>query len=119
MNPYLKLKPGPWLSDWRVCLCLLVAVLVVYNPFAALNGSAGGLSYDRLASNRATIGASELQHFRPVSNPEVRAESAIGLRYAETVPCAQERQPRRDQVEVIPSEPAFVGAVWFRPPPAL
>ena len=119
MSPHPKLKRRPGRSDRRVCLCLLVAVLVVYNPFAALNGSASCHSYERLASNRATIGASELQHFSPVSHPEVKTEPAVGLRYAEAVPCKREWPLRRDQVEMIPSDPALLGAVWFRPPPAL
>jgi len=118
MRPGVSLRPICWLPHWQVCLCLLLIVLVVYNPFAALNGSSGSLSYDKLARNRASIGASELQHFSPVTNPRVQSDSEVDSRGAELSRCVQEDQPGRDQREMIPSQPAMLAGVWFRPPPS-
>jgi hypothetical protein len=97
---------------------VLLIFLVIYNPFSALSGYSASVSYDKLARNRATIGASELQHFSPVSNPEVHSDVAIALLSAELLRCAQETESCADQREEIPSEPAKLAGVWFRPPPS-
>ena len=118
MRPGVSLRPTYWLPRWRACLCLFLIVLVVYNPFATLNGSSGNLSYDKLARNRASVGASELQHFSPVMNPGVQSDLDVDSRGAELIRCDQENQPGRDQREMTPSEPAMLAGVWFRPPPS-
>jgi hypothetical protein len=114
MSSHLSFRTRLWLPEWRVCLCLLVIVLVVYNPFAALNGSSDHLSYDELARNRASIGSSELQHFSPVSSPDSQVELHIDMLSAEPRSCAQESQQ-----ELIPAEPELLAGAWFRPPPSL
>ena len=115
----VSLRPTYWLPPWRVCLCVFLIVLVVYNPFAALNGPSGNLSYDQLARNRASVGASELQHFSPVSNPGVQSDLDVDARAAVLIRCIQEHQPCRDQREEFPLEPAMLAEIWFRPPPSL
>ena len=119
MSSHLSFRPRPGLPNWRVCLCLLLIMLVVYNPFGALSGSSDRLSYDKLARNRASIGSSELQHFSPVSSPDSRVESYVDVLSAEPRSCAQESQPRRDRQEWIPAEPELLAGVWSRPPPSL
>jgi hypothetical protein len=94
-------------------------MLVVYNPFAALNGSSYRLSYEKLARNRASLGASELQHFSPVSSPDSQIELNVDLLSAEPRSCPQESQSCRDQQALIPVEPELLAGVWFRPPPSL
>ena len=119
MSSHLSLRLRVGLPHGRVCLCLLLIALVVYNPFAALSRSSDHLSYDKLASNRASIGASELQHFSPVSSPDSQIELAVDLLTVEPKGCAQESQLRRDQQVLIPVEPELLAGVWFRPPPSL
>lgn len=119
MSPHLSLRLRPGLPEWRVCLCVLLIALVVYNPFSALNGSPNRLSYDKLASNRGSIGSSELQHFSPVPSPDTQIELDVDLLSAEPATCVQESQSRRDQQELIPAEPELLAGVWFRPPPSL
>src|SRR5262249_47014886 len=46
----------------RTWLCVLLAALILYNPFMAAPTASLGLHAQRTASNRATVGASELQH---------------------------------------------------------
>jgi hypothetical protein len=117
LAPSLKRRPAVHL--WRVCVCLLLVALVVYNPFTALDGSSGRLSYENLARNRASIGSGELQHFSPVSDPDAPFDLDVDSRDAEPVIDVRETQLDRTQQETIPSEPALLAGFWFRPPPSL
>jgi hypothetical protein len=117
LTPSLKRRLAP--RPWQICVCLVLVALVVYNPFAALNGSSSHLSYEKLARNRASVGSGELQHFSPVSHPGVHAGLDADLRDAEPAICVREAQPDRTQEEAIPSEPKLLAGVWFRPPPSL
>jgi hypothetical protein len=116
LTPSLKRRPK--LRVWQVCVCLLLIALIVYNPFTALNGSSGRLCFEKLARNRASVGSGELQHFSPVSNPDVHSDLDVDFRDAEPVKCVRETQPDRTQQEAIPWEPALLAGVWFRPPPS-
>jgi hypothetical protein len=117
LTPSQKSRPTP--RPWQICVCLALVALVVYNPFAALNGSSSHLSYEKLARNRASVGSGELQHFSPVSNPDVPADLDADLRDAEPAICVRETQPDRTQEQAIPSEPELLAGVWFHPPPSL
>ena len=112
-------RSSAWTPSWRVCVCLLLIALVVYNPFVALSGSSGKLCYENLARNRASVGASELQHFSPVSAPDFQMQWDIQLPGAEPQRCAQETRAPQNGYEVAPPEPELLAAVWFRPPPSL
>ena len=118
MGRSLKLKAARLLPRWQVCLCLLLILLVVYNPFSLLSGYSGSLSYDKLARNRATIGSSELQHFSPVSNPGLHNDLDAMPPGAELPQCGHEAEPGTDPGEEVASEPAKLAGVWFRPPPS-
>jgi len=50
-------------SNRYAWVCLLLVLLLLYNPFLMAPGSDGGLNVRHPASNRATVGSSELQHF--------------------------------------------------------
>jgi hypothetical protein len=118
MRSSVNSKATCWLPRWQVCLSVLLILLVIYNPFSALSGYSGSVSYDKLARNRASIGSSELQHFSPVSNPGLHSDVAVALLSAELLRCAQESEPGADQREELPPEPAKLAGVWFRPPPS-
>jgi hypothetical protein len=117
MKRFFSLTKRHWQPNWRIYTCLVLIALVLYNPFAGLHGGRGCLSYDKLAQNRATAGAAELQHFSPVSGPSVPANFDVHVLGAEPVTSDQEPQPGMDQREMIPSEPELLAGVWFRPPP--
>jgi hypothetical protein len=103
---------------WRTCLCLLLALLVLYNPFASLNGSCAKLSYEKCASRRATIGSGELQHFSPVSNESTQSSTFdVDVSGVEPSRCTRESYPLQRDSEVIPKEVALLAGIWFRPPP--
>jgi hypothetical protein len=118
MSPSLRLTSRICLPPWRVCVSALLVLLVIYNPFTALNGSSSALSYETLARNRASIGASELEHFSPVPNPEIQPDLEVDLRGVELAPSVEEQERSGDQREVIASEPELLAGAWFRPPPS-
>src|SRR5580658_5140423 len=55
------------LPSWFRAVCLSLIVLLVHNPYLIAPAKAGGLNVSHLPSYRATLAASELQHFSPVS----------------------------------------------------
>jgi hypothetical protein len=106
------------LRRYRVA-CLVVAILLLFNPFFATPRSGHSLEVCTPASHRATVGASELEHFSPADGwdylPAANwVEASIVL-------------PLPDLTAqfffVLPSVPSssqqFYGpGLWFRPPPA-
>jgi hypothetical protein len=106
------------LPRWQVCLSVLLILLVVYNPFSALSGYSSGVSYDKLARNRATIGSSELQHFSPVSNSGLHGDQDFALLTTELLRYGSETERFTDQREALPSQSAKLAGFWFRPPPS-
>src|SRR5215469_17723113 len=46
-------------------VCLVLAALLLFNPFFATPRSGHSLEVSTPASHRATVGASELEHFSP------------------------------------------------------
>jgi hypothetical protein len=106
---------------WQVALCLLLAALVVYNPYLSATDASGGLCARHSASFRATLGASELQHFTPKDSMAMLAETAvIALAYFLQFPLSEvsQRHPGTTQ-RVAPPEPLLPASLWFRPPPAV
>ena len=117
MMKRLILRSRRWQPSWRACVCVLLIGLVIYNPFIALRGPSGELSYEKLARNRATIGSSELQHFSPVVNPTVQPDLDVEVRGAEPAAAIQKSQPGIVQQELIFVQPELCANLWFRPPP--
>jgi hypothetical protein len=111
-------QPRGHLSRSQAVLCLLLVGLLLYNPFLALIHSYSGLSLHRLPRNRATVGASELQHFSPVTSTlaaELQAVKSIGVE----VPVLGEKE---FPLAAVDSHSAmmrrdFASNLWFRPPP--
>jgi hypothetical protein len=107
------------LPGWRICICVLLIGLVIYNPFLALDGTAGDISYEKLARNRATIGSSEMLHFSPVSNPGELSKITLEVIDPEPAAQVQENQPWLFELQVVPLQPEIFASLWFRPPPTL
>jgi hypothetical protein len=120
MGTILSLSRGRWQPGLRACISVLLIVLIFYNPFAALSGSSGHLSFDKLARHRATVGASEMQHFSPVSHSHGHADLEADVEVKDTGPTGAipKYQAGRDQEELLPPEQALLAGVWFRPPPS-
>ena len=104
--------------NWHVWACVLVIGLMLYNPFIALTGGTDTLSYEKLARNRATVGASEMQQFSPVQNDSVKLDIyvvAIGAEIAKAIEAETPGIVVRAERPVPQLETA---SLWFRPPPA-
>ena len=101
----------------RVWMCVLLAALMLYNPFAALCFSHGTTEVDTLQRNRASVGTSELQHFSPVQDDIQQADLNLESRCEGIAAPAGTFVARgfEREVEVPQSDIAF--EVWSRPPP--
>jgi hypothetical protein len=109
------------LPSWEVCVCLLLAALILYNPFLAGADSVAGLSVRHPASNRATVGASELQHFTPAEKSASLLSGDGLLLFALLIP--HSLHPSGQRITTTSIYPAAVQhlapSLWFRPPPSL
>jgi len=112
-------KPGSRRTHWQLCLSVLLIGLVLYNPFLALANSADGLAYQTLARHRATVGASEMQHFTPVQGENARPEAALEEIPTEVVSEHNQYPAQNFHEETLPQRPELIDGFWFRPPPAL
>jgi hypothetical protein len=102
----------------RVLVCVLLAVVLLSNPFLNLFRSPGEMSVRHPVSNRATIASSELQHFSPVSgpvSPELSAAEAVLEKISTRVEWPV-RATSSDQV-LRNAAPELAASLWFRPPP--
>jgi hypothetical protein len=109
------------LLKWQIALCLLLAALVVYNPYLSAADSSEGLCLRHSASFRATLGASELQHFTP-KDPGAMLVGLAAVVLASFLPDSlpQNRERHPDVTHrVAPPEQALPASLWFRPPPAV
>ncbi len=104
---------------WQAGFCVLLACLILYNPFAALYCSHQILSVHTPQRNRATVGASELQHFGPVQEEAQQADLTVEDNRHEVVAPARSYVAcgfaREEEVQ----QPEFSAEVWSRPPPTL
>jgi hypothetical protein len=107
-------------SNRRVCVCFLLVFFLLYNPFAASRSSANILNVGHPASHRATVGASELQHFSFADGQErlsVHDNAAVAtLMY---LPNVSVRSLQCLAQVLSPQQQFFGSSLWFRPPPTL
>jgi hypothetical protein len=98
----------------------LLALLMLYNPFAASLSSDGALNVCHRASHRATVGASELQHFFLANgrDPLLTHDSALVTALAPSRELSAHSLPDLPQETSLPQQ-IFSASLWFRPPPAL
>jgi hypothetical protein len=101
-------------------VCLLLAMLLLYNPFIALLHSGGPVSVHHLARNRATVGAAELQQYSPVSGQDAVEVSIVEESFA--IPAGAVRGEFPAAILLVVPRIAsidFSSSLWFRPPPAV
>jgi hypothetical protein len=112
-------EPRVRLTRLHVGVCLLLAGLLLYNPFLSLMHSSTGLSVHPLARNRATVGSAELQPFSPVSR-DVAADVLLVERTGEIMGTSggPEFQLARDLTRDRIITPDHSSNLWFRPPPS-
>ena len=104
----------------RHAACLLLVLSLLYNPFVPALDTGNHPDFCRPASHRATVGASELQHFSP-------ANGWVFLSAQEFVEPVVSASIADLELGILPGlpvvsfvSPQFFGpGLWFRPPPAL
>lgn len=101
-----------------MCVPVLLIGLLLYNPFQGVGKHSDGLAYQALASHRATVGASELQHYSPVQGGDAQLEVIVEAAFTGLVARSDERYPANFEDQLLPQRPELVASVWFRPPPA-
>jgi hypothetical protein len=104
-------------TRWQMCLSVLLIGLVLYNPFLALVNHSDGLTYQAPARNRATVGASEMQHFASMQEENAQLEATVERICVELVVEKNELPSHTFEVESLPPRPELTASVWFRPPP--
>jgi hypothetical protein len=107
-------NPEHRLNEW---VCLLLAAFILYNPFAALCYSHGFVEVHTLQRNRASVGASELQHFSPVQDDIKLADLNLeAYRRQLAAPAGSYVARCFEREEEVPQSD-IVARVWSRPPP--
>jgi hypothetical protein len=101
----------------RAWICLLLAALLLYNPFAALYFSHDTIEVHTLQRNRASVGASELQHFSPVQDGIPQVDLTLEVSREEVAVPAGSYVGREFEREVEIPQSDIVFKVWSRPPP--
>ena len=112
-------KRRPVRSAWHTWVCVLLVGFVIHNPFVSLRHAPNSPCYDKLARNRATVGASEMQQFSPVPNSTDRPNTYAVMKAAERSETPQESRLRAIPQQVVFVQPEVIAGLWFRPPPAL
>jgi hypothetical protein len=118
MKGFLPTRATPKLTG-HGGLCLLLIGLLLYNPFAGLWGPTDGVSCDKLARNRATLGASELQHFSPVSNQSTPADLDVDLAFPACKAPVRTDEASTESLEVVSPQAEYLLEYSNRPPPTL
>jgi hypothetical protein len=103
----------------QVCVPVLLVGLLLYNPFLALISHSDGLTYQALARHRATVGASEMQHYAaPAPGENAQLEANVESVFTGIVVENKESTSHRYEDEALPQRPELLVSLWFRPPPA-
>jgi hypothetical protein len=120
MSNWVPIRGISNVPKWQIAICALLIVLVVYNPFLTAPETSANTCFRHTPSHRATVGASELQHFTPTSGRSILATAGAAIllylgRLALPAPHAL-----RYKTEPLSMPPQFLPAsLWFRPPPAV
>jgi hypothetical protein len=101
-------------------VCLLLALLFLYNPYLSAPASAGGLNVKHSASHRATVGSSELEKYSSPSTPNAYLYVAVFFENViSSLPSNSSLSLLPQSAELPPSHQFLCASLWFRPPPAL
>jgi len=106
-------------SRQHVWVCLLLTILLLYNPFLAALGSAASLTVHHTGSYRATVGSSEMQQFVSAAGQDLFdfADSAPMQSY-HLVPVLSGLNFIAVPPKLGIAQQFLCASLWFRPPPA-
>ena len=105
-------------SPWSAALCLLLAILFLYNPFFTVYGSPSGLSFRHPLSVRGTLASSELRHSLVKEvKPRVEAPQEADLGRLEFPVAFEICTFIHEDESIVPKREILYAGLWFRPPP--
>jgi hypothetical protein len=100
-------------------VCVVLATLLLFNPFSTALRSGHRLEVCHPVSHRATVGASELQHFAPTDGwGSLPAMDTTEAEVALPLPALPDHFFFVSLPTLLPSQQFFGSGLWFRPPPA-
>ena len=105
---------------FTVFVCVTLAILFLYNPYATLGSSPSGkLNVQHRLSYRATVGSSELQHFSPPDARKIFATPiAVATTWLESPINSLVSQAADVSTHHLRAYQLVCADLWFRPPPA-
>lgn len=99
-------------------VCPVLAILLIYNPFFAAPRSGHSLDLCHPVSHRATVGASELQHFSPTDGwGSLPAMDTTDREVALPLPALSDHFFFVFPPRLLHRQQLFGPGLWFRPPP--
>ena len=116
MSPFRSPDGGERRPVWRRWICVLLVGLLLYNPFTALTSASDGLAYQALARHRASVGASEMQHFAPVKAETGQPDVSVAAQKGDLPAPREETRLPSGRVH-LPLLLEGMTSLWFRPPP--
>ena len=120
MSPFIHAAERSAVPRWQSLVCFCLALFLLYNPYMAASVSTNGLNVRHPASNRATVGASELQHFSPANGKDKLSTTAIvSVEPFFSFPDLSSQAIEFFPQVVSPAQQFFGSSLWFRPPPVL
>jgi hypothetical protein len=120
MHPFIRAAGRSAVPRRQSLVCFCLALFLLYNPYIAAPGSTNGLNVRHPASNRATVGASELQHFSPANGRDkLSTPAATVVEPLASFPITSSQDFEFFPQVVSPAQQFFGSSLWFRPPPAL
>jgi hypothetical protein len=120
MHPSNQAPERSAVPRWHGWVCVCLALFLLYNPYLTAPGSTNGLNIHHPASNRATVGASELQHFSPADGKHKLSTPAIAIvEHCFSIPDLSSQAFEFFPQVVSPAQQFFGSSLWFRPPPVL
>lgn len=103
----------------KIGLCLLLAILFLYNPFLATTSSSNSLNIRHTASYRATVASSELQQFSPTDKRATLVLAAALFTRFEFCLNSSAEPPTVVAVHRSVVSQFLYANLYFRPPPAM
>jgi hypothetical protein len=110
---------GPGIDIGRCLIAFLLVGLLLYNPFSIALHSQAKVTVEHLHSNRATVGAGELDPFSPVTKQIALVLAVIAVSSLVLL-CLSNEQSQAIKLDFRPLaaiSPEFAHDLWFRPPP--
>jgi hypothetical protein len=116
-NPSSRPQSHP--SLWCAGLCLLLAVLFLYNPFLTIYGTSQSQSVQHPLSYRGTVAGSELGRCTvdPSSTLLPVLQAAVACALVQPVVSRERKRSLAGEVVRVVPQVSF-GSLWFRPPPS-